>query len=57
MEEALIEAPLREDKPWGPDFDAKIVGVTAKAAEYGIGIGSTGREAVERMLEIEEAES
>lgn len=31
-------------------LDAKIVGVTPKAAECGIEVGITGREAVERML-------
>ena len=31
-------------------FDAKIVGVTPKAASYGIEIGMTGREAAELML-------
>src|SRR5262249_50070306 len=32
-------------------FDARIVGVTPKAASFGIGVGMTGREAVERMLQ------
>src|SRR5947208_12555510 len=32
-------------------FDARIVGVTPKAAALGIHIGMTGREAVERMLQ------
>src|SRR4051812_35228342 len=32
-------------------FDARIVGVTPKAAGYGIQVGMTGREAVERMLQ------
>jgi uncharacterized protein YunC (DUF1805 family) len=31
-------------------LDAKISGVTPKAAEYGIQIGDTGREAAEKML-------
>jgi len=31
-------------------FDARIVGLTPKAASYGIHVGMTGREAVERML-------
>src|SRR5262245_9538331 len=31
-------------------FDARIVGVTPKAASYGIRVGLTGREAVELML-------
>ncbi|MCI0465137.1 MAG: DUF1805 domain-containing protein [Gemmataceae bacterium] len=31
-------------------FDARIVGVTPKAASYGIHVGLTGREAVELML-------
>ncbi|HZU35517.1 MAG TPA: DUF1805 domain-containing protein [Gemmataceae bacterium] len=31
-------------------FDARIVGVTPKAAGYGITVGMTGREAAERML-------
>lgn len=31
-------------------FNATIVGVTAKAAEFGISVGVTGREAVEQML-------
>ncbi len=31
-------------------FDARIVGLTPKAASYGIEVGMTGREAVERML-------
>ena len=34
-------------------MDAKIVGVTAKAAEFGIQVGIPGREAVERMLMIQ----
>ena len=32
-------------------LDAKIVGVTPRAESYGIRIGMTGREAVEKMLE------
>jgi catechol 2,3-dioxygenase-like lactoylglutathione lyase family enzyme/uncharacterized protein YunC (DUF1805 family) len=32
-------------------FDARIVGVTPKAASFGIRVGMTGREAVERMLQ------
>lgn len=32
-------------------LDAKIVGCTPKAAELGIQVGMTGREAVERMLQ------
>lgn len=32
-------------------YDARIVGVTPRAAECGITIGMTGREAVERMLQ------
>lgn len=31
-------------------FDAKIVGVTAKAAALGIKVGDTGRAAIETML-------
>ena len=31
-------------------YDAKIVGLTPQAAAYGIAVGMTGREAVERML-------
>jgi uncharacterized protein YunC (DUF1805 family) len=31
-------------------FDAKIVGLTPQAAELGIAVGMTGREAVELML-------
>jgi catechol 2,3-dioxygenase-like lactoylglutathione lyase family enzyme len=34
-------------------FDARIVGVTPKAASYGIQVGMTGREAVELMLRAE----
>lgn len=34
-------------------FDAKIVGVTAKASELGIEIGMTGSLAVEKMLKSE----
>lgn len=37
-------------------FDAKIVGMTPKAEAYGIHIGMTGREAVERMLQVEFAD-
>ena len=33
-------------------FNAKIVGVTPKAAEMGIEIGMLGREATERMLRV-----
>lgn len=32
-------------------FDARIVGVTPRAASFGIQVGMTGREAVERMLQ------
>ena len=32
-------------------FDARIVGVTPKAASFGISVGMTGRQAVERMLQ------
>ena len=32
-------------------FDAKIVDCTPKAVSYGITVGMTGREAVERMLQ------
>src|SRR5215831_16399285 len=32
-------------------FDARIVGVTPKAAAYGIRVGMTGREAAELMLQ------
>jgi catechol 2,3-dioxygenase-like lactoylglutathione lyase family enzyme/uncharacterized protein YunC (DUF1805 family) len=32
-------------------FEARIVGVTPKAAGYGIGVGMTGRQAVELMLQ------
>jgi uncharacterized protein YunC (DUF1805 family) len=32
-------------------YNARIVGVTPLAADYGIKIGSTGRDAVERMLQ------
>jgi catechol 2,3-dioxygenase-like lactoylglutathione lyase family enzyme/uncharacterized protein YunC (DUF1805 family) len=35
-------------------FDAKIVGVTPRAAELGVRVGMTGREAVERMLRAEQ---
>lgn len=34
-------------------FDARIVGVTPKAAAYGVHVGMTGREAVERLLKAE----
>ncbi len=32
-------------------FNAKIVGATPKAAKMGIEVGTTGREAVEKMLQ------
>lgn len=32
-------------------FDARIVGLTPKAAAYGVRVGMTGREAVERLLQ------
>src|SRR5215469_9580551 len=32
-------------------FDARIVGVTPKAASYGVRVGHTGREAVELLLQ------
>lgn len=38
-------------------YDARIVGVTPKAAGYGIQVGMTGRDAVERMLEAVPATS
>jgi catechol 2,3-dioxygenase-like lactoylglutathione lyase family enzyme/uncharacterized protein YunC (DUF1805 family) len=34
-------------------LEARIVGLTPKAASYGIAVGMTGREAVERMLRAE----
>ena len=37
-------------------FDARIVGVTPKAASFGIHVGLTGREAVELMLQAGQAE-
>ncbi len=36
-------------------FDARIVGTTPKAESYGIEIGMNGRQAVERMLQAEQA--
>src|SRR5882762_11926111 len=36
-------------------FDARIVGVTPKASSFGIRVGMTGREAVERMLQAGQA--
>jgi catechol 2,3-dioxygenase-like lactoylglutathione lyase family enzyme/uncharacterized protein YunC (DUF1805 family) len=33
-------------------LDARIVGITPKAAECGVRVGMTGREAVERMLQV-----
>src|SRR5262245_40288806 len=36
-------------------FDARIVGVTPKAAAYGIRVGHTGREAVELLLQASQA--
>ena len=41
------EIPLVEPEDL---FDARIVGVTAKAAELGIQVGDTGRAAIETML-------
>ncbi len=38
-------------------LNATIVGVTAKAAEFGIRVGVLGREAVERMLGVEKSET
>ena len=34
-------------------YDAKIVGVTPKAADHGIEVGMTGKEAVELLLQAE----
>jgi catechol 2,3-dioxygenase-like lactoylglutathione lyase family enzyme/uncharacterized protein YunC (DUF1805 family) len=45
-------APLTEPEDL---FNAKIVGVTPKAAALGIAVGMTGSEAVERMLQAEAA--
>jgi catechol 2,3-dioxygenase-like lactoylglutathione lyase family enzyme/uncharacterized protein YunC (DUF1805 family) len=45
-------APLTEPEDL---FNAKIVGVTPKAAALGIAVGMTGSEAVERMLQAETA--
>ena len=42
------EHPLTEPEDL---FDAKIVGVTPKAASFGIEVGMPGREAIERMLQ------
>src|SRR5947208_9487933 len=36
-------------------LEAPIVGLTPKAASYGIAVGMSGREAVERMLQAESA--
>src|SRR5438270_7242120 len=36
-------------------FEARIVGLTPRAAAYGVKVGMTGREAVEVMLQAEEA--
>jgi uncharacterized protein YunC (DUF1805 family) len=36
-------------------FDARIVGITPKAASYGIRAGMTGREAVELMLKASQS--
>src|SRR5438132_8768906 len=36
-------------------FDARIVGLTPKAGSFGIRVGMTGREAVERMLRAGQA--
>src|SRR5947208_16032087 len=36
-------------------LDARIVGVTPRAAGYGVRVGMTGREAVERLLEAQPA--
>ncbi len=44
------EQPLCEPEDL---FDASIVGVTPKAEEYGITIGMSGKEAVERLLQVE----
>ncbi len=38
-------------------FEAKIVGVTPKAESFGIQVGTTGRQAVELMLQAEVAKS
>jgi uncharacterized protein YunC (DUF1805 family) len=38
-------------------YEAKIVGVTTLAAGYGIEVGMTGRQAVERMLQAAESQS
>ena len=44
------ECPLVEPEDL---FDAKIVGCTPKAEGFGICVGMTGRDAVERMLKAE----
>jgi len=36
-------------------FDARIVGVTPKAADFGVVVGMTGREAVECLLQAGQA--
>jgi len=36
-------------------FDARIVGVTPKAADFGVVVGMTGREAVECLLKAGQA--
>lgn len=43
------ETPLVEPEDL---YEARIVGVTPKAAELGITPGMTGREAAERMLQV-----
>jgi len=47
-------APLVEPEDL---LDARIVGVTPKAAGYGVHVGMTGREAVERLLQAQPAEA
>ena len=38
-------------------YEAKIVGVTSQASGYGIEVGMTGRQAVERMLQAAKSSS
>lgn len=48
------DAPLVEPEDL---YDAKIVGVTPQAAQLGIVPGMTGREAAEKLLQAESAET
>ncbi|MCB1486766.1 MAG: DUF1805 domain-containing protein [Bauldia sp.] len=50
---AIVKGNM-DDQLYRPEqlLDARITGVSSRAAELGVAVGMTGREAVERFLEL-----